>query len=288
MPELPDVELVRRRLQDGIGGAIITAAESSDRHVLRPQSPRAFGRALAGRTVREVNRRGKWLRFLLDDDARLFSHLGMTGWWVERDRDSPKQRSERARIDVVRGDGRPSSVRYLDSRRFGRLIVATEDIPEWRSLGPDPLVDGIRVRALVDKLGRSRRAVKDALMDQSVLAGVGNILATEALWRARIDPRSRCDALSRGEIGKIARGLDTALRHELAARERAATDDWLDVFSVYGRAGEPCPRCGSPIARVVLGGRTTTFCKRCQIRRGRRAAGTKRRRPNVARRGDVL
>jgi formamidopyrimidine-DNA glycosylase len=135
MPELPDVELVRRRLQDGIGGAIITAAESSDRHVLRPQSPRAFGRALAGRTVREVNRRGKWLRILLDDDARLFSHLGMTGWWVERDRDG-RNSDRNARIDVVRDDGRPSSVRYLDSRRFGRLIVATEDIREWRSLDP--------------------------------------------------------------------------------------------------------------------------------------------------------
>jgi formamidopyrimidine-DNA glycosylase len=212
----------------------------------------------------------------------------MTGWWVERDQDSPKQRSERARIDVLRGDGRHSSVRYLDSRRFGRLIVAKEDIAEWRSLGPDPLVDGIRAEVLSDKLGRSRRAVKEALMDQSVLAGVGNILATEALFHARIDPRSRSDALSRAEIGKIARGLDTALRHELAAREKARADEFLDVFSVYGRAGEPCPRCRSPIARVVLGGRTTTFCKKCQVRRGRRAATTQRRRPNVAARTDVL
>src|SRR5262249_37706081 len=104
----------------------------------------------------------------------------------------------------------------------------------------------------------------------------------EALFYARIDPRSRSDALSRAEIGKIARGLDTALRHELAARKETRADEFLDVFSVYGRAGEPCPRCRSPIARVVLGGRTTPFCKKCQIRRGRRAPATKRRRASIA------
>jgi formamidopyrimidine-DNA glycosylase len=105
-------------------------------------------------------------------------------------------------------------------------------------------------------------------MDQTIVAGVGNILATEALWFARIDPRSSSQALSRSDVTKLVRGLDKALRQELRTRDAAEGDEWHDVFAVYGRrAGEPCPRCGSPIARVVVAGRTTTFCKRCQVRR---------------------
>jgi formamidopyrimidine-DNA glycosylase len=269
MPELPDVEVARRRLQHGLRGATINAAYSRDRRILRPLSPGVFTRALVGRTVEDVRRRGKWLKVLLDDGTRVFSHLGMTGWWIERSCDSPKQLSERARIDVSR-NGRPCwSVRYLDSRRFGRLVVAKDDITEWHALGPDPLIDGVGVSSLARALARSRRAIKIALMDQTILAGIGNILATEALWHARIDPRSRSNALTRADIGKLRRGLGTALRRELAARESMDEDERQDAFSVYGRSGSPCPRCGSLIARMVIAGRTTAFCKRCQICRGR-------------------
>ena len=101
-------------------------------------------------------------------------------------------------------------------------------------------------------------------MDQSLLAGIGNILVTEALWRARIDPRTRADALRPRDVAMIARGLRAELAHELAQREN---DEWDDAFSVYGREGRPCPRCHAPLMRVVLGGRTTTFCNSCQVRR---------------------
>jgi formamidopyrimidine-DNA glycosylase len=271
MPELPDVEMARRLLSRALRGARVTGAHTTDRRISRPHAPAAFARALVGRTVRDVSRRGKWLRVLLDDGGRIFSHLGMTGWWVVRDEQSSHERSERARIDVTREDGRTSSVRYLDARRFGRLVVATDEIDEWRELGPDPLAEGIRAEALAVRLGRTRRAVKDALMDQSTLAGIGNILVTEALWRARIDPRSRADALSRTEIARVARALGTELRRELAVREDAEDGEWEDTCSVYGRTGRPCPRCGASIARVVLAGRGTTFCPRCQVRRGHRA-----------------
>jgi formamidopyrimidine-DNA glycosylase len=264
MPELPDVETVRRRLA-GLRGRTITTARSNDGYVLRPRSPSAFARSLAGRVVRAIDRRGKWLRVLLDDGGRLFSHLGMTGWWVECEPGSPKQRSERARLDVTRR-GRERSFRYVDSRRFGRLIVAKEDIPEWRLLGPDALADGIDVPTLAAALARSRRSIKEVIMDQSVLAGIGNILATEALWHARIDPRSRSDALSRGEAGTLAHALLSEIQRELAVRAAANDDDWQDVLAVYGHEGEPCPRCGATIERIVLGGRATAFCKRCQRR----------------------
>jgi formamidopyrimidine-DNA glycosylase len=277
MPELPDVEAVRRRLDAGLRGRRIVSARADDPYVLRPRSPGAFGRSLVGRTVRSVDRKGKWLRLLFDDGGRLFSHLGMTGWWIECEPASPAQRSERARIDVATGARKSRSFRYVDSRRFGRLIPARDDVPEWRALGPDPLVDGLGVPEIAAAFARSRRTVKEVLMDQSVLAGIGNILATEALWRARIDPRSRSDALSRAEVGQVARGLSTELRRELSLRAAAKDDDWEDEVAVYGRSGQSCPRCGEVIARVVLGGRTTAFCKGCQVLRKRRssAAGSR-------------
>src|SRR5215471_7108436 len=135
MPELPDVEVARRLLERSLAGATIRAACSDDRRLLRPGSPSRFSRGLVARTVREVGRRGKWLRVLLDDGTRLFSHLGMTGEWVEADPADPTRRAERARIDAVAGKRSVRSVRYLDSRRFGRLVVAARDIHDWTELG---------------------------------------------------------------------------------------------------------------------------------------------------------
>ncbi|NUO47436.1 MAG: bifunctional DNA-formamidopyrimidine glycosylase/DNA-(apurinic or apyrimidinic site) lyase [Polyangiaceae bacterium] len=251
-----------RHLRRWMRGATIARAHSTDRRILRPGSPAAFGRTLSGRRVISIDRRGKWLRIELDGEVLLFSHLGMTGEWIASDRKEPAQRSERARLDL-RGRGRHAeSVRYLDARRFGRLVVTHEEIPEWEELGPDPLDRHVTPSSLAESVGRSRRPIKVVLMDQTILAGVGNILATEALWRARIDPRSRSDALSRTEMGAILRGLRTVIRREI--KELAAGDD--PRFQIYGRAGEPCPRCKTTIRRIVLGGRSTTFCEGCQVR----------------------
>jgi formamidopyrimidine-DNA glycosylase len=258
MPELPDVEHNRRELSRWLEGARIDRARTADRWIARPASPARFGRLLSGQRVQDVSRKGKWLRIGLESGVRLFSHLGMTGWWVAVERGAPATAAERAQIDV--GD---RSVRYLDPRRFGRLIVSREDIPEWDELGPDPLADGIRVDRLARLLETRKRAIKDALMDQSILAGIGNILATEALWRARIDPRSPSSALSIEDLRVVARHLRGAIRDELRTRERGEED----VFAVYGKAGEPCPRCGATIASVVIGGRTSAYCPRCQKRR---------------------
>jgi len=266
MPELPDVEKVRRDLDRWTRGAKVVAAQSADRRILRPKSPGVFGRALVGKTVRGIARRGKWIRVELDDGTRLFSHLGMTGWWVASDAGAEAARFERARIDLARGAKR-SSVRYVDSRRFGRLIVSKSDTPEWRELGPDPLADGIDVRTFAAALAKRRRSIKDVLMDQTILAGIGNILATEALWHARIDPRSRSSALSLGDAKALVKGLRTAIDRELAARDVAEGADWRDTFFAYGHTGQPCPRDRTPFVRVVQAGRTTTFCKHCQIRR---------------------
>ncbi len=260
MPELPDVEIARRTLQRWFVGARVRTAECTDARLTRPRPPRVFIRILLARTVEAVDRRGKWLRVILDDGSRVFSHLGMTGSWVQAAVEAPAGKWEHARIDVVR-HGRAISVRYVDARRFGRLIVARRDITDWTSLGPDPLADGVDVGRLSQVFAKSRRAVKEILMDQRVLAGIGNILATEALWMARVDPRSPGAALGPSDARAIARGLRRAIARELADRD--------DSFFVYGRVGKPCPRCGTRLSSVVLGGRTSVYCIRCQVRRNR-------------------
>jgi formamidopyrimidine-DNA glycosylase len=270
MPELPDVEIARRDLRRWMAGATLVAARCADRRLLRPSSPRAFARALVGKTVERVERKGKWLKVVLEGDGRLFSHLGMTGEWVHEARDAPCGRFERARLDVSKR-GRSTSVRYHDSRRFGRLVVAREDIAEWTALGPDPLDGGLDVGHLSVALARSRRAVKDVLMDQTVLAGIGNILATEALWHARVDPRSSSAALSPPEVRAVARALRDEIARELAERTGRDSDvrpqEARGSSAVYGRYGQPCPRCGTALSRVTLAGRTSVFCKKCQTLR---------------------
>jgi formamidopyrimidine-DNA glycosylase len=266
MPELPDVEITRRDLKRWLVGAIVTAADTRDARLSRPASPRAFARALLGRTFERVERRGKWLRLDLDDGGKVFSHLGMTGGWVRVTIAAPVARFERARIDVVLR-GRAYSVRYTDARRFGRLLVGREDIADWNALGPDLLAEGVDVGRFSDVLAKGRRAVKEIVMDQRVFAGVGNILATEGLWMARIDPRSPGNTLLLpADARAIARGLRRAIAHELADRKQY-TDGRADSLFVYGRAGQPCPRCGTRLSKVVLGGRTTAFCGGCQVRR---------------------
>jgi formamidopyrimidine-DNA glycosylase len=266
MPELPDVETTRRALKRWLVGAIVTAADTEDARLSRPASPRAFARALVGRTFERIERRGKWLRIDLDDGGKVFSHLGMTGDWVRVAIGAPLVRFERARIDVVLR-GRAFSVRYADARRFGRLLAVREDIADWTALGPDPLADGIDLGRFSEALAKGRRAVKEIVMDQRVLSGVGNILATEALWIAQIDPRSPGNALLLpADARAIARGVRLAIARELADRKRY-TGARLDSFLVYGRAQQPCPRCGTRLSRVVLGGRTTVFCRGCQVRR---------------------
>ncbi len=266
MPELPDVEMTRRDLKRWLVGAIVTAADTGDARVSRPALPRAFAHALVGGTFERVERRGKWLRLAIDDGGKVFSHLGMTGGWVRVTIGAPLVRFERARIDVALR-GRAYSVRYADARRFGRLLAVREDIADWNALGPDLLADDIDVGRFSEALKRGRRAVKEIVMDQRVFAGVGNILATEGLWIARIDPRSPGNTLLLPASARaIARGLRRAIARELANRKQY-TDGRADSFFVYGRAGLPCPRCGTRLSKVVLGGRTTAFCGECQVGR---------------------
>ncbi len=270
MPELPEVEIATRNLRSWLAGERLTRVELPSSRVLRGVAPEALSKLLAGKRVETLERRGKWIRLALSGGAVLHSHLGMTGKWVLRDRSDGPQKYERARFDTRR-----RSVRYLDPRLFGRLLASPhgEPLAAWDALGPDPLVDGIDARVLGATLARTRRSIKEALMDQSVLAGVGNIQAAEALWRARIHPQLAADRLARdpAAVRSLARAILASI--EFTLRDEAGPEITYveepgarNPFKVYGRAGEPCPRCSASLKRIVQGGRSTVFCARCQRR----------------------
>ena len=272
VPELPEVEHARRTLSKWLEGARIDAVTVQDARMLDDGvTPARVVGALEGRRVTAVERRGKWLRLVLDS-GRVFSHLGMTGKWVRTEVEAEETRFEKVRLDATARDKTRRSVRYLDPRLFGRFVVVKEsevDVPAWSELGPDALVDGIDVGALHAKLAKRKLAIKPTLLDQGVLAGVGNILATEALFYARIDPRRPARDLSRVEVGKLARGIRRAIDKTLA-KETGETIQYVEEpgapnpFTIYGHEGEPCPSCRRPLSKMVLGGRGTVLCVHCQ------------------------
>lgn len=270
MPELPEVEHARGCLQRWLRGATIERVEVHDARILDAGEKVArVARVLDGRRVRGIDRRGKWLRLRLDEGL-VFSHLGMTGKWLRPGGDEPTPRFAKVTLTVSRR-GRASRVVYVDPRLFGRFVVAATDVAAWTELGPDPLHDGVDATALHDRLAKRKGPIKPALLDQGLLAGVGNIQATEALFFARVDPRRSCASLDLREVGAVARGILRSIRETLAGQEGADglryLGDGADVenpFHVYGREGEPCPRCKRPLRRIVQAARTTTFCASCQ------------------------
>jgi formamidopyrimidine-DNA glycosylase len=274
VPELPEVEIAARNLRQWALGRRVEAAEADPRarRTLRPGSARVLSAVAAARFA-EVRRVGKQLLITLQGPlgpVGLLSHLGMTGKWVRRrgGEEPPSHSRVRLRLD----DG--SVLHYRDPRLFGRLRVVHgarfEEVPEVAALGPDPLEAGIDVPRLAERLAGTRRSVKVALLDQGLLPGVGNILASESLFRARIDPRRKARSLSPAEVRRLARAVLASVR-EAIEREQGPEITYVEEpgaenpFRVYGREGESCPRCRhSGIRRIVQAQRSTFHCPRCQ------------------------
>jgi formamidopyrimidine-DNA glycosylase len=268
MPELPEVEHAARTLRRWLAEGPIAGAHAAPTRLFRAGDHRAFERALPGRRLGRVERRGKLLLLFFDGDVGLLSHLGMTGSWV-RCPPAETVAHSHARIALTGG----GVLHYCDPRLFGRLELhrAAElpALPAVLALGPDPIGDGIDVAALHAKLSRTGRAVKAAIMDQAVIAGVGNIYATEALFRAGVHPARAASSLSKREVGRVAKGIEACLAEALARPEEemvylSAGGPAHNPFLIYDRAGEPCPRCRRVLEKETIGGRTSAYCGRCQ------------------------
>ncbi len=275
MPELPEVEIAARNLRRWTAQRRIDRIEADPkaRYVFRPSSPAVLSRALEGARFGAIRRIGKQLLVTLDRNGSpvgLLAHLGMTGKWLLRRAGDPPTRFSRARFLL---DDR-SVLHFDDLRLFGRLRVVPgarfEDVPEVAALGPDPLEAGIDPERLHEAFARSRLPVKVRILDQALLPGVGNIQATEALFRARIDPRRRSDSLARREGKALAAAILDSVKESIA-REEGPEISYVEEpgsenpFLVYAREGERCPRCRrASIARLVQAQRSTFFCPRCQ------------------------
>jgi formamidopyrimidine-DNA glycosylase len=272
MPELPEVEFARRCWERWAKGRIVIGVTAEAGRVLRPAGPRAL-QVLRGARFQSFERRGKNLMLTAARPrgvVGLWSHLGMTGKWLRRPQGTPPPRFTRASFAL----DDEQVLHYCDMRLFGRLQVVPaarwDEVPEIAALGPDPLVDGIDHRRLAERLAKVRVPIKVALLDQGLLAGVGNIQASEALYRAGIDPRRPARALSPPELARLAKGIEKSIAATLAGFQRAGDDiayveepGTPNPFSVYDREGEPCPR-GGVVQRIVQAGRSTFFCPECQ------------------------
>jgi formamidopyrimidine-DNA glycosylase len=274
VPELPEVETIRRRLEPGLVGRTFARVEIADPRLTRPEPPDLVASELEGERVRRLGRRGKYLIVEFESGRHLLIHLRMTGNIQHPTRGGiaadPHQRAV-----VKLDDG--SEVAYRDVRRFGTWeLLEPCELEEYftaRRLGDEPLERGFTAASLARALANRRAPVKAALLDQRAVAGVGNIYADEALWRARIHPLRQAGSLSKHEVAELRKALRKALqtgivRQGATLRDYRAPDGargrMQDRFRVYGRAGEPCPRCGTPIEKIRAAGRGTWFCPSCQ------------------------
>ena len=281
MPELPEVEVLARYLRPLLVGKTIRGVNVRRGKVLRPGSPREFRRALLRAKFTGLSRRGKYLLFQLDGKGAgkpvtLLGHLGMTGrMFLARKRERLP-----AHVAVVMDLGGQNFI-YEDTRYFGRLTL---DVSALKKLGPEPLSMGFPPAGFVLALKRSRQAIKVKLLDQTCVAGIGNIYASEALFRARLSPRQPANRLNSKQISQIWRAMREVLTEAIRCgstvplnfnrgksdglfyfgRAPGAPDYYEERLRVYDRESQPCPNCRQAIKRMIQAARSTYYCPRCQ------------------------
>jgi formamidopyrimidine-DNA glycosylase len=284
MPELPEVESVRRQLEPTLVGRCFERVSIDDPRLVRPYEPAEVAAELEGEHVVAVERRGKYLVVRFETGRVLLIHLRMTGSLLSAASGSlPDDPHRRAVVNLDDG----SDVAYRDVRRFGTwlLLEPGEAEPYLAArVGDEPLDALFTAARLGERLAGRRTSLKAALLDQRTLAGMGNIYVDEALWRARLNPLRPASGLDRNELRRLHRGIRAALEHGLARQGSTLRDYRLpdgsggsmqNEFRVYGRRDEPCDRCGTLIARTQVAGRTTWFCPTCQPAQAARSSSSR-------------
>jgi formamidopyrimidine-DNA glycosylase len=277
VPELPEVETVVRDLRPLLVKKRITAAAASDRSLRRTRGDAWSLEALVGHTFQEVRRRGKWIVLALSGDRSLVIHLGMTGRLTVVAEEEPVEPHTHLTLGLRPGR---RQLRFNDVRRFGSASFfagqeALERFFAEVSLGPEPF--DLAAAEWRDRLAATRRSLKAVLLDQRVLAGVGNIYADESLYEARLPPtRLACD-VSSADAERLRKAVVKVLTRAIERRGSSIRNyvggsglkgEYQDEFRVYGRAGDPCRRCRAPIVGIRLAGRSTHYCPRCQTSDG--------------------
>ena len=273
MPELPEVETIVADLRPHLVGCTIVHCELRFPSIVRHPEPERFIDSITGLRIEGVGRRGKFMLIALGEGRLLVVHLGMSGQLRLVDATAEIENHTHVILDL--DDNR--HLRYRDPRRFGRLLLGTEDellmsgtLPK---LGPEPIDPTFDADELYKRFRKRRAPLKALLLDQAMVAGVGNIYADESLYRARLRPDRAAGSLSRKSVRRLHESLRDSL--ETAIRNRGSSvdtyrDAWGEVGNqqesllVYGRAGQPCFTCGRPLSIVRIAGRSTVFCRRCQ------------------------
>jgi formamidopyrimidine-DNA glycosylase len=272
MPELPEVETIARQLRGTVLGRKVASVTLSGKPLRKPIAP-MFAETIQGREIKKILRQGKYLIAVLKPRAFILIHLGMSGRILFH----PSEFERSTHTHAVFRLSDDSILEYRDTRRFGMLAVydvpAVENIPEIALLGKDPLLPGFNGRWLADRLKKSRRSIKSFLLDQRVIAGLGNIYACESLYRAGIHPVRRCCTLSADESVNLVEAVKFVLRGAIQ-HKGTSFSDFIDsdgnkgtnqrYLTVFQREGRPCPRCGTLIKRKVQEGRSSFFCPDCQ------------------------
>ncbi|MDI6689455.1 MAG: DNA-formamidopyrimidine glycosylase [Actinomycetota bacterium] len=273
MPEMPEVETIRRELEEKVKGEEITKVEVRSAKPLKNATVEEFTDVVEGATIEDVKRRGKILIINLSAGYSLLIHLKLTGRILYQIANAPMEKHTHVIFSLD-----DHQLRFWDQRQFGYIkVFKTEDLPnapEVKELGPEAMGEDFILEVFQKLLQtRKRGPIKPLLMDQNFIAGVGNVYADEALYYAGVQPTRIVSSLSRGEIAKIYEGIRRILPAALEYRG-SSVDLYVDIYGrqgeyvpylkVYGREGEPCERCGTPIRKITLRGRGAHFCPKCQ------------------------
>jgi formamidopyrimidine-DNA glycosylase len=273
MPELPEVETTARGLRARIVGLRVSRVGGVDWPRMVPNSSEAdLQNGLIGLRVTGIDRRGKYVLVQFEQDRWLGIHRKMSGNVLLRTVDAPPE--AHTHLEIAFDDG--TLLRFVDPRKFGRVYLfnSTVELDEFlgERLGPDSLVDLDRA-VLTQKLHGRKARIKTLLLDQAFMAGIGNLYADEALWEARLHPLRPADSLSGEDIDGLAMAIKSVLEQAIARRGTSFSDyrdadgspgENQEFLNVYGRAAQPCPRCGGPISRILVAQRSSHFCGKCQ------------------------
>jgi len=268
MPELPEVETIRRDLAPRIAGRSFVSVTLNWPRTVQIPSPEAFSRRLVGKCIKELDRRGKYLIFRLASGEALILHFRMSGSLLL---DPPGEPGPHTRAIFTLDDG--GRLHFRDPRKLGMMWLVEDEGEVVGKLGPEPLSPAFTADALGEQAKRHSAPIKAMLCDQSLLAGVGNMYADEALFAAAIHPMRRANSLSAGEIAALHRALRRVLEEAIEGHGASITDYQRPsgqpgaaqfTFQVAHRGGQPCPKCGTPIGRIVIRQRGTYLCPHCQ------------------------